>query len=224
MQCVLNYGRASSIVNIDGHSMPLSNDQPYAPIGHRDGMTSPFLQDAMMKHRALILCIFFLLTISTMAVADVSTVNTIPASYQTNLANWKTHKFNDNQIKSFVYYWFGLHDKHADINKSYALLSDNHLLMQFPETTVHNNAEYQQWYDNVGTHIKSNQHSVKDIEITMLPNHQYQLKVTVNWQAVDSHDQFINVLATQQWLLVDGASTWHPYVQQYKVMSFVPVK
>lgn len=173
-----------------------------------------------MKH----LCVLLLLAIAINAMADTPTSSSVPVAYQTSLNEWKTHKFNDNQIRSFVYYWFGLHDKHADINKSYALLSNDHLWMQFPEATLHNKAEYRTWYDNVGAHIKSNQHKVKSITITMLPNHQYRLKVIVNWQAVDNHNQYINMLATQQWLLVDGASDWHPYVQQYKVLSFNDLK
>lgn len=177
-----------------------------------------------MRHITTSLITIFLLVISIGAMATGSISDSVPTAYQTSLNTWKTHQFNDNQIRSFVYYWFGLHDKHADVSKTQALLSDKQLLMQFPDGVIHNATEYKAWYASVGQHIQSNQHIVKHIEITMLPYHQYQLKVVVNWQAIDVHHQFIDMLATQQWLLVDGASDWHPYVQQYKVLQFTPVK
>lgn len=177
-----------------------------------------------MKHIAMSLITVFLLVMSKGTMAEISTGDPAPTAYQASLNAWKTHKFNDNQIQSFVYYWFGLHDKHADVNKTQALLSNKQLLMQFPDGVIHNAIEYKTWYVGVGQHIQSNQHIVKRIDITMLPNHQYQLKVVVNWQAIDVHNQFIDMLATQQWLLVDGTSDWHPYVQQYKVLQFTPVK
>ena len=55
----------------------------------------------------------------------------------------------------------------------------------------------------------------------MLPDHQYRLEIIVNWQGIDKNSQFINVEATQQWLLIDGISESHPYVQQYKVVHFL---
>lgn len=142
--------------------------------------------------------------------------------YKTDLASWKTHKFDDNQIRSFVYYWYGLHDKHVAIEKSYELLNESNLEMIFPEITVHNFSDYKKWYDGVGKNILSNQHIVKKIDISMLPNHQYKLNVTVNWQAIDKNHKFINIDANQQWLLVDGQSESHPYIQKYKVLGFTP--
>jgi hypothetical protein len=168
----------------------------------------------------------YILSLALLANAYAATV-ALPSpeqQYQKTLANWQTHKFDDNQIRSFVYYWFGLHDKHLDINQSYALLSESNLEMKFPEITVHNKTDYKKWYDGVGSNIKSNQHIVKKLDITMLANHQYRLNVVVNWQGIDKDNKFINLDATQQWLLVDGLSESHPYIQQYNVIGFMPVK
>jgi len=144
----------------------------------------------------------------------------IPTSYQEALASRQTHQFSDNQIRSFVYYWYGLHDKHEATNKTTELLDQSHLLMIFPDMAIHNLADYQKWYDNIGQNIKSNVHVVEKLNITMLPDHRYQVDVLVDWQAVDKNGHFINKDATQQWLLVDGKSFDHPYVQEYKVLAF----
>jgi hypothetical protein len=144
--------------------------------------------------------------------------------YQVRLAVTQNHHFNENQIKSFVYYWFSLHDHHADIQKSYALLDGEHLLMQYPEITVHNFADYQKWYSNVGKNIVSNLHQVKQLKVIFLPQHRYQVDIVVNWQAIDRQGKFINVDATQQWVLVDGASSQHPFIEKYLVIHFQPLK
>jgi hypothetical protein len=140
--------------------------------------------------------------------------------YKQALQTNKDHKFTTNQIRSFVYYWYGLHDVHADINKSYAVLDQDHLLMVFPDGIIHNLTDYKKWYDAVGANIKNNLHIVKNLEITPISNHQYQVNVVVNWQAIDKNDKFIDTLVTQRWLLVDGPSDTYPYIREYKIINF----
>lgn len=144
-------------------------------------------------------------------------------AYEQELCYWRDHKFNANQIRSFVYYWFALHDKHVNINNSYALLSNTGLKMVFPEITVHNLSDYKKWYDGVGQNIVNNIHHVRSLQVTLLPNHSYEVNLRVNWQAIDKSDKFINIEATQKWLLEDGKSNVHPYIKQYLVTSFQPV-
>ena len=140
--------------------------------------------------------------------------------YQQALQANRDHKFTENQIRSFVYYWYGLHDVHADIKKSYDALDRSHLFMVFPDGTIHNLKDYKKWYDAVGINIKNNLHIVKNLEIVNLPDHKYQLNVVVNWQALDKNNKFIDAMVTQQWLLVDGESDIHPYIQEYRVIDF----
>jgi len=146
------------------------------------------------------------------------------SQYQQTLQTWKTHKFDVNQIRFFVYHWFGLHDKHVNIQQSYALLCRKNLYMKFPEITVHNKSDYKKWYDGVGKDIQSNVHHVKQIYITFLPNHQYQVDVLVNWQAINRQGKFINMDAKQQWLLNDTQNSTYPCVQKYVVLTFTSAK
>lgn len=173
------------------------------------------------------LCLISLTLITILFNTNVNATQTqddiVPASYQKNLANWKTHRFNDNQIRAFVYTWFGLHDKHVSVDKTLILLSPHNLLMQFPDGTIHNAKEYRNWYQHVGENIQNNQHIIQSINITMLANHQYQLDVIVNWQAINKQGKFINMLAKQRWLLTDGESQYHPYVMRYDVLQFTPI-
>ncbi|MEI6055168.1 MAG: hypothetical protein WCR55_03835 [Lentisphaerota bacterium] len=143
-------------------------------------------------------------------------------SYMKDLDAFKDHQFDKNQIKSFVYYWFSLHDVHADINKSYALLDKDNLYMKFPEITVKNLDDYKKWYDGVGTNIKSNLHYVKKLEVTFAGANKYTVNILVNWQAIDKDGKFIDMDATQEWTLVDPPSKdiTHPLVQKYLVLGF----
>jgi hypothetical protein len=153
---------------------------------------------------------------NALALTQQQAINT----YLQNISITKAHKFNANQIRSFVYYWFSLHDRHANIQKSLDLLDTQHLSMQYPEMAVRNAAEYTKWYTDVGINIKSNLHQIQQLTITYLPDHRYQINVVVNWQAIDKNNKFIDVNATQQWILVDSTNNKHPLIQQYDVTGF----
>lgn len=148
--------------------------------------------------------------------------NEVKTEYLKDLAAFKDHQFDKNQIKSFVYYWYSLHDVHADINKSYELLDNDNLYMKFPEITVRNLNDYKKWYDGVGTNIKSNLHYVKLLEVSFDGPHKYSVKVVVNWQGIDKDGKFIDMNATQEWTLIDPPSdkVTHPLVQRYIVLGF----
>lgn len=169
------------------------------------------------------LFIFLSLVILTSYGLANNQLDSVRLNYDHQLELNQTHKFNDNQIRSFVYYWFGLHDKHLPIDKSMVLLSNTNLLMVYPEIMVHNKADYKKWYDGVGENIKSNLHHVKSLNIKMLDNHRYQIDLVVNWQAIDKNNKFINIDATQTWILMDGSSDAHPLIEQYRVINFKPV-
>ncbi len=170
------------------------------------------------------LTILLLSLFSTFVYAADVPVESMPQSYWQSLNERVDHKFDDNQIKSFIYYWYGLHDKHVDINKSLELLSKNKLLMVYPEITVKNTADFIKWYTGVGKNIKSNVHIIKELNVTPLPEHKYKVNIIVNWQAIDKNNKFTNIDATQEWILVDGSSNKHPYIEQYKVLKFIPVE
>jgi hypothetical protein len=82
----------------------------------------------MKKYFLFLISLLF----STQVIAQTSNDQNTSAfkQYEITLKKEKHHKFNENQIRSFVYYWFGLHDKHASIEKSYELLDKKHLFMQ----------------------------------------------------------------------------------------------
>ena len=143
-------------------------------------------------------------------------------SYMKDLAAFSDHQFDKNQIKSFVYYWFSLHDVHASINKSYELLDQKNLYMKFPEITVKNLKDYKKWYDGVGENITNNLHYVKSLEVDFDGPHKYKVKILVNWKAIDKDGKFIDMDASQEWTLVDPPSNKisHPLVQKYLVLEF----
>ncbi|HBM17350.1 MAG TPA: hypothetical protein DD381_13565 [Lentisphaeria bacterium] len=148
--------------------------------------------------------------------------NKVQSEYLKDLAAFKDHQFDKNQIKSFVYYWYSLHDVHADINKSYELLDKENLYMKFPEITVKNLDDYKKWYEGVGNNIKNNLHFVKYLEVIFDGSHKYKVNVIVNWQATDKDGKFINMDATQEWELVDPSASGidHPLIQKYLVLEF----
>ncbi|HBM16763.1 MAG TPA: hypothetical protein DD381_10535 [Lentisphaeria bacterium] len=143
-------------------------------------------------------------------------------AYLKDLNASKDHQFNKNQIKSFAFYWFSLHDRHVDINESYEFLDKNNLYMVFPEITVRNLKDYKEWYDGVGKNIKSNIHYISRVNVSFDGSHKYIVKVLVNWQAIDKDGNFLDKDVTQEWTLVDPSSdeVKHPLVEKYIISSF----
>jgi len=167
--------------------------------------------------RRILTAAFLLICMSGLAVQ-----NDAEEVYTKDLAAFKDHKFDKNQIKSFVFYWYYLHDVHADINKSYELLDKENLYMKFPEITVKNLDDYKKWYDGVGTNIKNNLHYVKYLKVVFDGPRRYKVNVIVNWQAIDKDGNFIDMVATQEWALIDPVTSEiaHPFIQKYLVLDF----
>jgi hypothetical protein len=138
--------------------------------------------------------------------------------YHSAVATQQQNRFNENAIKSFVYHVFALYDKHEDVSKFLALLSDGGLEMRFPETTLRSKEDFKKWYAGIGDSIQSNTHQLEKLGVKILGNGKYEVDLIVLWQALTKENEYIKFRAHQIWLLRDAEedSPW-PQIVHYVV-------
>ena len=108
---------------------------------------------------------------------------------------------NENDVKSFVYRWFAWLDHQvADFLLLYHISNDD-LLMKFPEATLRSHADFQKWYAGVKADIQSNTHELTNIKVTLLGNNRYRVELDLRWLARTYKGKLIDARFKQQWLL-----------------------
>jgi|CXWL01.1.fsa_nt_gi hypothetical protein len=113
--------------------------------------------------------------------------------------------FNENEIKSFVYHWFALFDKHVEVAQFLGLIAEDGLEMQYPGADkISSHEDFKNWYAGVGNVIKSNTHAVEHIHLNHRADRKYEVDLVVLWQAVTKDDNHECLRVRQAWLLDDG--------------------
>jgi ketosteroid isomerase-like protein len=146
-----------------------------------------------------------------------------PKEYSTAVERQKTCRFNENDIRSFVYHVFALYDKRVDVNQFLPFLAEDDLEMRFPNKPVISSYPYfEEWYNGIHKDYESNLHLVERIDVMFLENCEYEVDLTVVWQAQPKQGNFEEMRFHQAWTLVDdeSQSEW-PKILRY-VVEIVP--
>jgi ketosteroid isomerase-like protein len=135
----------------------------------------------------------------------MSTESKLPVSYINSIGMREEYRFNENEIRSFVYHWFALFDKHVDVDQFLVLIADDGLEMQYPGASkISSQENFKNWYEQVGDVIKSNTHAVEQIHFNYTVDRKYEVELVVLWQAVTKDDKYDSLRVRQTWLLDDG--------------------
>ena len=172
-----------------------------------------------------IVCFFTLLTATTAVFAAANPINpaaqaqvALPggpsAEYMKSINIMRDNKYNENEIKSFVYQVFSLFDRHVDFRQISVIFSEDDLEMKVPEAKIASQDDLAIWYANVGARIQSNTHAIETLTVTIPKKNDYNVDLTVLWQAVGKDGKFIAQRFHQQWKLVDGGGYW-PRIVKY---------
>lgn len=142
-----------------------------------------------------------------------------PRDYSAAVARQETHRFNENDIKSFVYHVFALYDRHPEeVNPFLSFLADHGLEMYFPgEEPVSSHSGFQAWYAKIGETIESNLHRVERMDIRLLENGGYEVDLMVLWQAQPRQGGFQETRFRQVWTLEDYSQGEWPRICRYVV-------
>jgi hypothetical protein len=96
--------------------------------------------------------------------------NTIPIS-----------TFEKENVKNFIYQYFLLFDKKADVNNILNLFSDTGLKLEFfPDVTINNKKELAEWYKNLIDTYANISHTIQKIDVTKNYNGSFNVNVTLH--------------------------------------------
>ena len=99
--------------------------------------------------------------------------------------------------------------------------------MRLPETTLHGQAAFRKWYEDVTHRFFNEVHTLKEVNVRIAAT-QAEVHLVVNWQAYiwkapAAKSQWIGFDATQYWLVERSEQTRWPIIITYNVEKFVPM-
>jgi hypothetical protein len=145
-----------------------------------------------------------------------STFN-VPQDYLSTIDLQNKCMFNENEIRSFIYYWFALFDKRVDVNQFLCLIADEGLDMEYPGDPrpeyIHSHKEFEAWYKS--TSIESNTHKVEKVEIKHITACEYEVDLEVRWQAEEPGGKYEDYRVQQMWKLDCGIKRVSPIRGQW---------
>jgi len=119
------------------------------------------------------------------------------ASYNIEAKN----NLSENDIYSFVYFWFANFDHQNDASVFTNHLDEKNINIQYPDYKIKSIADFINWYKNVEDNIYYNFHDIKEVSVKKLNNNQYQVNLLVNWKAQTYAKENLDVNIYQKWIL-----------------------
>jgi mannose-6-phosphate isomerase-like protein (cupin superfamily) len=126
--------------------------------------------------------------------------------------------FNENDIRSFVYRWFGLLDERADVVELMTRLSPDKLRMEFADKKVVTSPEafrkvYTTWTDGFVTSV----HKVEQLNVELDPaKGQYRVRVVFSWERTTADGMPPRQARYQSdWVLTDFWAVDAPRITSY---------
>ena len=149
--------------------------------------------------------------------ANIATAQeTLPPAYVAAVKQLQENKFGENDIRSFVYHIFSMYDYHVPVKQFYPYLVKTGLEMQFPEGKLQSQRDFEHWYDvSVGENIKTNTHTIEQLQVTILGQQTYQVDLVVWWQAETRKGEYLSYRFQQKWIVVEDGNSLK--IQKYIV-------
>ncbi|MEJ1929450.1 hypothetical protein WDZ92_04115 [Nostoc sp. NIES-2111] len=133
----------------------------------------------------------------------------------------------ESEVKQLVSDWYLKLDVHAPVEELLSMLANETLKMQFPESSVHGQDEFQTWYDRVIHTFFDEAHTMQALDIkTTLEQADIQLVVrweASRWQAPAPKSQRLAFDAAQRWVVKRSQLTQKPVIETYIVDSLTPL-
>lgn len=146
--------------------------------------------------------------------------------YKEEIKEIRKRKFDVNDIKSFVYMFFSMYEHSTFLDEDRRVVAsdffdiiDENILIEFPETTIHNKAEFANWHKNLHEELDSDIHIIRNIDVVFLENGKYQAKFYVNWRALYKDGSFVNQTLKQIWTLREEKDSPLPILEKNIVKS-----
>ena len=175
---------------------------------------------------AIFVCLLAIATISSTAFAAanpitpasssapaVTDANAPPADYVKAINNMRENKYNENEIKSFVYQVFSMFDRHVSFNQLEDFFSEKDLISRLPEDRPNVQQPLEEWYVGMGAKYQSNVYTVEQLSVTIPGKNDYRVDLVVQWQALGKDGKFISQRFHEKWDIVDSGGYWPKIVR-----------
>lgn len=125
------------------------------------------------------------------------------------------------EVQKFAKDWYLKLDVHAPMVELLPMLSENGLVMKFPEATLRSLAEFEGWYQGVIRIFFDEVHEVKKCVVTFSRD-QAKADIIVKWEASvwnppAEKSKRIKLDAYQTWIVQRSSQTGQPVVVSYSV-------
>jgi hypothetical protein len=122
------------------------------------------------------------------------------------------------EIYKFILEWFDALDNHKPINMLTEKLDENGFEIKFPDTTIQNLEELQNWYKSVKKDFYDEIHIIKNIDIEITEK-QAEVILTLNWEArsrdiQEAYSKNMNCDIIQSWIMTENKEN-KPVIKQY---------
>ena len=125
--------------------------------------------------------------------------------------------FNENDIKSFVYKWFGLLDERADAPTLIALFSFNQIDMLMADKTVITSPEaFEKWYNTWSATLTWYAHKVEEITVRMDPSKgEYRVQAVFTLYGTTKDKKPVQKRYQSDWVLEESVYADTPRIAYY---------
>lgn len=144
------------------------------------------------------------------------------------ISSLRQNEIKEWEVQELVYDWFRKITDKAPVDEMLAMLCRDGFEMQFPEATLHNPAEFKQWYETV-THTFFDQvHDVKMLSVEKQDGHA-EVVLIVNWQARTwqapaATSEWQGSYVHQRWQVIRDPHSGKPVISVYAVGTFDAMK
>lgn len=143
----------------------------------------------------------------------------MPTQTQEHNSTVKQQLALTDTITQFGRSWFDKLNQHVNVESIIDMVSDSNLEMVFPEQSIQNHQEFQEWYKTVGETFYDQDHTIEKFDIQI--SDAAKIDVVVVWKAKQrSDDKSLAVRVTQSWVVTQSLSTGLPVITNYVVESF----
>lgn len=113
-------------------------------------------------------------------------------------------------VKKLVFEWFKKLTDHAPLEELKEMLYLEDLTMKFPEATLENEKDFENWYKDVSQTFFDQVHELKMLDMVLNAD-TAEVKLIVNWQARTwdppaGYSQWTGFYAHQSWKIVKDGS------------------
>lgn len=128
------------------------------------------------------------------------------------------------EADAFARDWFDRLNRHVPVEDILPLVADDGLEMAFPERTLHDHAEFRDWYADVGRSFREQDHQLEQVDVRPDAGGA-DVIVTVAWRATETGSGCRQeARAYQTWRLDRSFSTGEPLISKYRVRALVPLQ